>query len=313
MSRIGSAWLPAMALAVAGAIVTHAQSTPRTRSVYVSALDGKGVPVAGMTAAEFLIKEDGQSRTVVSAAPAATKLTVVVLVDDGGVGMNDIRIGVAGLMNRLLVNAEFSLVGIAEQNRTFVELTSENSALARAIQALRPRNVSGGGHLVEAVLDAMTVEEKKEVARPVIVVVTNQGREYGTLSPEPVLQQLARSGTALYVVEALRRSGQSGASPAGYDAMAQGAADNEAADADRARNKILADGPKQTGGRREEVLNTADIPAVLQAIAEDLAGQYLLVYASDAPPGAPARIAISTSRKNVKVRAPARAPDRKPA
>ena len=49
-------------------------------------------------------------------------------------------------------NAEFSLVGTAEQNRTLVELTSESSGLVRAIQALRPRNFSGGGHLIEAVL-----------------------------------------------------------------------------------------------------------------------------------------------------------------
>ena len=299
-----------IAVVLPGLGVLHAQT--RTRSVYVSAIDAKGVSVTGMTAAEFSIKEDGRARTVLSVAPAVTKLSIVMLVDDGGVGMNDIRIGVAGFMNRLLSNAEFSLVGTAEQNRTLVELTSESSGLVRAIQALRPRNFSGGGHLIEAVLDAIKVEEKKEVARPIIVVVTNQGREYGTLTPEPVMQQLARTGTAMYVLEALRRSGPSGGAAAGYDAMAQGAAENEAADANRARNKMLSDGPKETGGRHDEVISTADIPAALSAMAEDLANQYLLVYATEAASGTPLKVAVSTSRKNVKLRAPARATDRKP-
>jgi len=299
------------AAAMTLATLLVAQSAPpRTRSVYLSALDSKGAPVKDLTAADLSIKEEGKSRTVLSVGPAATKMAITMLVDDGGVGLNDIRTGIAAFMNRLLPGADFSVVGISEQNRTFVEFTNEGNRLAAAIQQLRARNVNGGGHLLEAVLDAITVSEKKEVLRPIVVVVTNQAREYGEPNPDPVMQALARSGTAIYALEVLRRSGSSRTSAGGFDAMAQGAHDNEAADADPARAKILGDGPRETGGRREELLNTADVPATLNAIADDLANQYVLVYATEAGADASPKIAVGTTRKNVKLRVPTRAASR---
>jgi hypothetical protein len=239
-------------------------------------------------------------------------MAITLLVDDGGVGLNDFRAGIAGLVNRLLGVSEFSLVGISEQNRTLVEYTNEGSRLAQAIQALRARNVNGGGHLLEAVAEAIKVGEKKEVVRPVIVIVTNQAHEYGEPDAEPVMQALARTGTAIYVVEILRASGQSRTSAGGFDAVAQGAADHEAADADRARARILGDGPKESGGRREELLNPADVASVLNAIADDLANQYVLVYATEAASGTAPKISVSTTRSSVKLRGPVRATDRQP-
>jgi hypothetical protein len=301
------------AAAFIAVVAGRAQSPAlRTRSIYVAVTDNRSMPVAGLTAAELSIKEDGKVRTVVRLEPAATRLAIAVLADDGGVGLNDIRSGIAGFMDRLLSRADFSLVGIAEQNRTLVDLTHDGSELLKGIQALRVRTVNGGGHLLEGVLDAVKkLNLKQETVRPVVLIVTNQAREYGTVTADSVLTALAQTGTTLYVVEVSRLSGQSrGPAPAGADAVADASRANEDADADRARGKILSDGPRETGGRREELLASADVPATLISIAEELANQYILVYSTDAAPGITSRIALSTTRKNAKVRGPARASDK---
>lgn len=301
--------LVAGSVVLAGAVLT-AQALPRTRSVYVSAVNDQGRAVLDLAASEISVKEDGKARPVVHIAPAAGKLSIAVLVDDGGVGMNDFRIGIAGFMNRLFEQAEFALVGISEQNRTIVDYTTQNTALANGIRSLIPRNVNGGGHLVEAVLDAATVMARREVRRPVILIVTNQGREYGDLPASRAMDQVARVGAPLYVVEVLRPSGQSRAAGERYDAVAAGAQDSEQASSDRARNSILGDGPRQTGGRHEEAIATADVPGALAAMAEELAGQCLLTYETAAKLGAAAKIEVSSSRRGIKIRAPARAMDR---
>ena len=73
-------------LAVSGAAQertppAHA-SDGRTRDIYVSVVDSKGVAVTGLTAADFTVREDGVSREVLRAVPATEPLDVVLLVDD---------------------------------------------------------------------------------------------------------------------------------------------------------------------------------------------------------------------------------------
>jgi hypothetical protein len=256
-------------LATVAAIGQDATPTlPATRAVYFSALDDKGAPVPGLMPADLTIKEDGRTRQIVRVTPATSKLSVALLVDDGGVGLNDIRSGLAAFMNQLLSQAEFSVTGIAEQNRTYARLTSDGYVLGTAVRALQARNANGGGHLVEAVIDAVKFGRQKEAERPVILVVTNQANEYGVIPADTALEQMTRTSTAIYVVEVLRRAGSVGQPPGAYDAMSAAARESEESEAGRERNKVLGDGPKQTGGRRVELSSTADIPRALLAIAE---------------------------------------------
>lgn len=283
---------------------------PATRAVYLSALDDRGAPVPGLTPADLTVKEDGKTRQVVRVSPAASKLSIALLVDDGGVGLNDVRSGLAAFMNQLLGQSEFSVTGIAEQNRTYARLTSDGYMLGNAVRALQARNVNGGGHLVEAVIDAVKFGQQKEAERHLIVVVTNQANEYGVIPADTAMEQMTRTGTAIYVVEVLRRSGAVGQPPGAYDAMSAAARESEESEAGRERNKVLGDGPKQTGGRRVELTSAADIPRALLAIAEDLKHQYVVVFASEAKRSSVSRLAVTTNKRGVKVRAPTFATDR---
>ena len=54
----------------------------RTRVVFITATDGKGVPVTDLTAADFAVKEGGKDREVTKAEVATTPLQVSLIIDD---------------------------------------------------------------------------------------------------------------------------------------------------------------------------------------------------------------------------------------
>jgi VWFA-related protein len=288
----------------------QAESPSRTRSVYASALDGKGAAVAGLTAADLSIREDDKAQPILSVLPATAKMSIAVLVDDGGVGMGDFRLGIARFMNRLLGQATFSLVGIADQNRTLLEFTDNAAMLVSAVRTLQPRIGQPGQHLVAAVDDALAVAEKMEAVRPVVVVLTNQAHESDNRSVQTVMDRLARTAVVLHVVEVVRPSASSRDSGPGQDSLSAFSRDGDAAALDRARSQILGSGPTATGGRRLELVASTGAPAAMAAIAEELAGQYVIVFGSNAEADVLSKISISTTRNGVRLHAPARATSR---
>ena len=73
--------------------------------------------------------------------------------------------------------------------------------LATAIVALSARpGTQDGGQLLEGIFQAAKEQEKREAERPVIVAVTVGGEEHSTLPAHHVLDQLAKSGSTLYVI-----------------------------------------------------------------------------------------------------------------
>jgi VWFA-related protein len=305
--RLQVAVFTVMLIGAAAADTPRAQSPSRTRSMYVTALDSKGTPVAGLTAADLSVKEDDKSQPVLSVGPARAKMAIALLVDDGGVGLGDFRVGIATFMNHLLGQATFSLVGIADQNRTLLDFTDNDSTLVSAVRGLQARFGRPEQHLVEAVVDALAAMQKIEAVRPVVVVLTNQAHESGNRPEQTVMDRLTRSGVVLQVVEVMRPSSSRDASQDGVSAFAH---DNDAAEPDRIRGQVLGSGPTVTGGRRQELVASAGVPAAMGAIAEELSSQYVVVFGSHAEPDVPAKVSISTSRPGVKVHAPARVADR---
>ena len=76
------------------------------------------------------------------------------------------------------------------------------------------------------------------------------------------------------------------------------------------RNKVLGDGPKQSGGRHEEMIATAGVPKALQLVADDLLNQYVVSYSLPAGVKPSGKIAVAVGRRGVTLRAPTRVPDR---
>ena len=298
--------LSVVAVGAASAGAPRAQAPARTRSVYVSALTSAGLSAPGLTATDISIKEDDKPRPVVSVGPAMEKMSVVLLVDDSGMGIADIRLGVASFVTRLVGRAEFSLIGIADQNRTLVEFTEDEAKLANGLVALRSRIGPLGQHLMEALTSSMSVLEKREAVRPVIVVLTNQAHETGNPSLRPIMDRIDRSGAALYVVEIQQPGFQTGLPAGPNENMSAFSRDNDAAEPDRVRLQVLNTGPPATGGRYQRLVSSPGAPAAMRSIAQELLDQYVIVFGSEAKPEGTVKISLSTSKPGVTLRAPAK-------
>jgi hypothetical protein len=74
--------------------------------------------------------------------------------------------------------------------------------------------------------------------------------------------------------------------------------------------EVLGDGPKQSGGHRDEIIAAASVLTGLQQLAESLKRQYLIEYTLPAGVRPSDKLSVSVKRKGVTLRAPTRIPDK---
>jgi hypothetical protein len=79
---------------------------------------------------------------------------------------------------------------------------------------------------------------------------------------------------------------------------------HEALDETMARHTVLAEAPRRSGGRLEQVGQASGIPTRLSEIAYDLRDQLVVTYSRPSGAKPAERIEVSVKRKGIKVRAP---------
>ena len=273
---------------------------PQARRVYVSAHDRNGAAVADLTAADIEVKEGGKTREIVSLKPASGPLQIAILVDDNGTGL--FRVALARFIEALLGRAEFSIITVAGQPLRLTPFTPNSDVLREAIMQLNARpGTPDGGQLLAGISDAALDFERRSVERPVILALTVGGEEHTPLPPQHVLEQLRKSGAALHVVSVIGSQLRPTAQPNRVGDLL-----NE----NLGINEVLGDGPKRSGGRREEVPAIAGALTGLQQLAEALKHQYVVEYALPQGVTPSDRFSVSTKRRGVTLRAPTHIPDK---
>jgi VWFA-related protein len=265
-------------------ILLHAQAKPT--DVYVSVLDNKGEPVAGLTAPDFSVREDGVAREVLKAGPATEPLTVALLVDDSQASSSSIlmiREGVQNFIKALAGKAEISLITFGERPTTLVDFTTDEKRLQNAANRIFARP-GAGAYMTEAVQEASRALTKKNAARPVIAVLMLEDVEFSNLYYEQVLTDLDKSRAALHVLSL----GQP--QPLTNDEL-------------RNRAQVIANGTERTGGRREQLLAATAIPGKMTQLANDLLHQYVVTYARPERLLPPERIEVTVTKPGLTVHA----------
>ena len=275
-------------------------TVPVVRTVYVSAVDRKDVPVTDIDAREFLLREGGRVREIIRVEPATTAMRIGIIVDDSGTGI--FRVPVANFVNQLLGRAEFAIKHVIAQAHTLVDYTADVERLRAAVLRLGVRaETPDGGRVVEAIYD--TAKELRDAERPVIVVLTDTYASYSSLPAHHVMEELQNSGALMYVIAVARLATLNPSSvPLAKDKPA------ELLDNQLDINRVLGDGPKQSGGRRVEIGGLGGTIPELQAVAAELRHQYQITYLVPAGERLDQKMSVSTKRRGVSVRAPARAP-----
>jgi hypothetical protein len=278
---------------------------PATKTLYVTALDGKGVPVTDLQSAEIEAKAGGKPLEIVRMQPAQMPFRIAVVVSDAGIG--GFQQALANFMQRLLGQAEFGLISVITQPEVVSDYSSEGAVLREAVRRVGPRGRArgAGGQLMEAVQDA-TKGVVSDGRRPVILVLRVGGEAVTTLEGDDVRDELRKSGALLYVVSTV--GAQRPNAPSARTGISSEQAQMQ--DADNATStlniqQVLGDGSKESGGRHDQVISTTLVPA-LERIADELLSQYALTCVLPAGVKANDKLSFSTKRKNVKIQAPAR-------
>lgn len=263
------------------------EQSARTRSVYVSVLDGKDAPVPGLTVADFVVREDGVAREVLKVDRATAPLDVMLLVDDSEAlnpALQPMREGVATFIDRMQGHGTLGLMTFGERPTSLVKPTKDAAALKRGGGRIFARS-GAGAYLLEAIQEVSRDFARRKVERAHIVVVSMQGVEFSNLQYETVLKDLDASGATLHVLEI-------------------GMPNTSRTDEMRNLNMVVAEGTKRTGGRRDQVLAESGIAEALPRVADDLIAQYVVVYGHPDRLIPAEKLQVTVNRPGVTVHAP---------
>jgi VWFA-related protein len=302
--RPGLTLVTVAALAIAGAALTATPSAQARRSVYVTVTGDKGEPADGLSPADFTLKVDGKTCTVLESTPATEPVSVALLLDDRGSDINEIRTALAAFVARVQGRAAVSLISVVPTVQTVFDYTPDNAVMMAGIRRLVWRAGPASGLILSAIADTADSLGRREVARPNIVVVTFEGGEFRSHKrAQDVLASLERSRTVMHVVAVgkptLRRMNRAVVD----SGNAQG--DEWTVDENN-RNAVLGEGPSQSGGRRHELTVATGLSSALEAVASDLINQQQLVYECPRDSPGSRKLSVSTKRRGVSVRAPAK-------
>lgn len=266
-------------------------------SVFATVSDRAHLPIGNLELADFVVKEDGKDRAVLSALPAEGSLQIIVLVDDNGTGI--FRYGLTRFAESLQERAEMAIRIVTNQVQTIVNFTPDVKAWMAGISKLTVRPATPeGGQLIEGIVTAAAELRKREARRPVILALTVGGNEQSPRLSNEVLDELWRSRAALHVVfaETIARPAPTVTKP------------SDLLENNFNLNKVIGDGPKESGGIRRDVLTAGLVQSEVQQVARDLLNQYEVTYARPLGGSAPRKLQVSLRRNGASVIAPARAP-----
>ena len=267
---------------------TSAQVVTRTLYATVTSSDDK--PVLDMGAQEFELREGGRVQEI--AVRAATKpLRAALIVSDRGGGQ--FQQGALTFCEAVLGSGEIAITGIVVQPELLTDFTTSPDLLRGGILRLGRRSSAPGAgtQLIEAILDVAKVV-RRDGSRPAIVVMRMGGEETTPIAASTVLNAIRASRATMYVV-----------SPAGVDRYPMQS--NRSGESVTVVPTVLGGGVGESGGRQIDVAVNTMRPA-MQQVATELLNQYEITYTLPSGTKPNDRIAVTTKRKGVTVRAPTR-------
>jgi len=261
---------------------TARPSADVVRTVYFSAVDGNGVHVTDLTAAELTVKEGGKDRAIEAVKPATALMQVSLLVDDGGTGGFTAAVG--QFIQATFGRAEYAVRVLQPQAIKVQDFTRNGDELRAALGRLgqRGRVQPDNEQIIAGVFDAAKELRQREARRPSIIALTITGEKALADSADETMNALKASGASLSVVY--------------VTGIALG--------------KVLGDGPKQSGGMIEQVTGQVLLGPTLKKVADNLLNQYVLTYTVPDGVKLHERLSLSTTRKGVKILAPTKLPDK---
>ena len=282
---------------LAAASGLDAQGTRRT--IYVTAHAADGGPLPTLTPADLVIKEGGQTRTVIRIEPSRTPLQIAIAVEERLAPDDDVRRSVANFFDHVYQSGKVALYTVGKRSERRIEYTAEIVPFARAINGLPPRSVEQGD-MVQAVHEIARDQRGREGRRGIVVIGT-QGAQPSSVTAEGVLDQLAAGSSVLYA--ATIAGGTGSTVPAGSTSGGR-RLDLEGQISGLDRDRMYSDGTRQSGGLHRSFQRTAGMFEALEQFADELTRQYVVSYEGDLR--SDGRVSVESARAGLTVRGPTR-------
>ncbi len=282
--------LPLTLAALAGLVAivpspARAQAGAGERTLFVSAVDGKGAPLEGLGPGDFVVREDGVRREVLRVSHAIEPIDIALLVDNSASSIDlipRVREGLQRFIAAMLPGNSMALIGLADRPTILVDYTSDPTRLTAGLGRLFTQS-SSGMTLLDAIVEVSQGLARRDTPRAVIVPVITDGTEFTNRHYTDVIATMTRAGAALHSITV-------GTFPMGGD------------DAARDRAYVVDQGASRTGGQRISLLTATAIEQALVRLASELQSQYKVVYSRPESIIPPEKVEVRAARPGVTMR-----------
>lgn len=257
------------------------------RTIYASVVDKNDAPVAGLSANEFIVREDDTAREVLRVLPASEPMHIAVLVDTSQAieeHMLDVRTALRDFFKQMGGKHEIALIGLGERPTVLSDYTRDAARLDKAIGSVFARSGSGT-YILDGIVETSNGFRRRKATRPHIIVYAARGPEFSERYHQSVIDALRESGATLHTLMLNK----------------QGAGMNTREEQELA--KSVAEGTRMTGGRRDDLLTPMALTERLQSLGNELENQYQIVYARPQRLVPPKTLEVTSKRPSVTVRA----------
>lgn len=273
MSRI----FLALAAVLAAAVTLDAQADERV--IYTSVVDKDGAPVLDLGIKDFIVREDGQAREILSVARDNDPLQIALLVDNS-VAMRPrislLRKAVAAFIESTRDDVQLALITLAERPTILVGYTTDRAALRKAAENMFAYEAAN--YLLDGISETSQGLAKRTMWRSAIAVITGIGPEMSYRQYTEVLRFFREGGASLHVLQMGSGIGEQG------------------------REIVVNKGTSETGGRFEEVLVPTRLELKSRQLATELSNQYRVTYARPSRLVPPSKTEVSARRSDLRAR-----------
>jgi hypothetical protein len=249
------------------------------RVIYAGVIDKNGAPVLDLTEKDFIVREDGQAREILSVRRDNDPLQIALLADNSAAMRNsvsELRRALATFVDNTREGVQVALITLAERPTIAVPYTADHARLKKSIARIFA--VPGAGnYLLDGIAETSQGLAKRTMWRSVIAVITAPAdlsyRQY-----QDVLRIFGDSGAALHVLTV-------GAASGGPD-----------------REMLVSRGTDETGGRNDLVLSPMGLGPKAQQMAAEISNQYRVTYARPQRLIPPKDVEVSAKRPDLRAR-----------